>query len=557
MAFDAAVVKCFVNEAYEKIIDAKIEKVHQPQKDEIVLALRTRTENFKLYISANPSYPRIFLTSKGGDNPLAPPMFCMLLRKHLTSGRIVNVYQSGFERIIVFEIEGYDELMEPTVRKLIVEIMGKHSNIILTDAGGRIIDSIKRIDISTSSVRQVLPSLDYQLPPVQEDKLNPVETDFSTLDAGMYPDVERFMMSTFYGISKLTAREVEYEAEKIGLNPAMEKVLTPVRENRFLPCIIYGSDGQPVDFSAIDINQFGCDYTKEYNESISYIVEKFYTEKALRFRISQNTANLMKVVTNNIERCRKKLAIFKKQLLDSAKRDTYRKYGELITANLYSITENCRYAEVVDYYDESCPVIKITLDEALTPAQNAAKYFAKYNKAKTAEEQAYIQISSAEKELEYLETVADEISRVSGIAEIKEIKDELVREGYIKEESGTKRAKESVSAPKSYDIDGYTVYVGKNNRQNDILTLKTARSRDMWLHTKNIPGSHVIIVKKDGEEIPDTVIEKAAQLAAINSKAGGRAKTPVDYTEVKNVKKPSGAKPGMVIYDHYNTIYVN
>jgi len=483
-------------------------------------------------------------------------MFCMLLRKHLGSGKIKNVYQQGFERILVFEIECKNELMEITTKKLIVEIMGKHSNIILTDSENVIIDSIKRIDISTSSVRQILPSLTYRIPP-EQDKINPLECDYDSLPE-FVPEPEKYVMSNFYGISKLTAREIAHLSESKPFNQVMKEVFTNISENIFSPCVIYSSDSVPVDFSAIEISQYGSDFKKFSSESISEVCEKFYSEKALTLRLSQFSAALTKIVANNIERCKKKLAIFSQQLLDSSKRDKYKEYGELITANLYRIKQGDTSVMVENYFADGMPLVEIRLDESISPSQNAQRYFTKYNKAKTAESQAHIQIKSASDELIYLESVYDELQRARTIAEISEIKEELVQEGYISSaQESRKKKKDTISSPEKHEFEGYVIYVGKNNRQNDYLTLRMAKNSDLWFHTKNIPGSHVIIVKKPDEEIPDSVILRAAELAAIHSKAKGAAKTPVDYTIVKNVKKPVGAKPGMVIYDNYNTLYIN
>ena len=555
MAFDACVIKCFAHQASEQLKDARIDKIHQPQKDELYISLRGQSGAAKLYISANPSYPRIYFTGEKIENPNEPPMFCMLLRKHLGSGKIKNIYQLGFERIVVFEIECKNELMEITTKKLIVEIMGKHSNIILTNSDNVIIDSIKRIDISTSSVRQILPSLTYKTPP-EQDKINPLECDFDSLP-DYVPEPEKYVMTNFYGISKLTAREIAYLSQNKPFNQVMKEIFTCVSENRFSPCAIYDKGSVPIDFSAIPISQYGEDFEKFSSDSISEVCEKFYFEKALSLRLSQFSSALLKIVSNNIERCKKKLAIFNQQLLDSAKRDKYKEYGELITSNLYRIKHGDTSVTVENYFKEDMPLIEIKLDESISPAQNAQKYFTKYSKLKTSEEQAHIQLKSASDELLYLESVYDELQRARTIAEISEIKDELVQEGYISSTVSRKKKKDAPSAPEKHEFEGYIIYVGKNNKQNDYLTLKLAKNSDLWFHTKDIPGSHVIVVKKPDEEIPDNVILKAATLASIHSKAKGAAKTPVDYTIVKNVKKPNGAKPGMVIYDNYNTLYIN
>ena len=558
MAFDASVVKCFVKETENVLMNAKIDKIHQPQKDEIIISLRTLKRNIKLHISANPNYPRIYLTDKKFENPEVAPMFCMLLRKHLLSYKIISISQYDFERIIVINMQGYDELSDLTNKTLIIELMGKYSNIILLDKGNKIIDSIKRIDISTSTVRQILPSLTYQFPPKQ-DKINPIEYSFDNFPIN-FDNPEADIMSKIYGIGKITAREICFLAEHTNFNYSLNKVFNEIKNANFKPCVIYNIDGSPLDFSAIDITQYEGKLTVEYTETISQAIENFYYQKAIKQKLSNYSYQLDKLISNNIERCTKKLKIFKQQLLDCKDREKLKQYGELITANIYQIKDGAKEITVPNYFVENFPEITIKLLPHLSPSQNAQKYFSKYNKAKTTEAQSVIQIEKTEKELNYLETVADALSRADTIQEILEIKEELSTEGYIniqEQNKKKKKQKADVYKPKEYEIDGYTIFVGKNNRQNDFLTLKIARSHDIWLHTKNIPGSHVIIVKKQDEEIPDKIIVEAAKLAASNSKAKSGAKTPVDFTEVSNVKKPSGAKPGMVIYDNYNTTYVS
>jgi predicted ribosome quality control (RQC) complex YloA/Tae2 family protein len=555
MAFDSSVVKCFVKEANEIIINSRIDKIHQPQKDELCISLRTYSGNKKLYISANSGVPRIFITDSKSDNPSAPPMFCMLMRKHLSGGKITKIYQVDFERIIVFEIEAHNELMDLVTKKIIVEIMGKHSNIVLTDDSNTIIDSIKRIDVSISSVRQILPGLKYIFPPAQE-KINPLEYS-DQMPVLNSTDVEKYILNNFYGISKLTAAEIAWRTQNERINHVIKDIYEEISEDMFQPCIIYNNDGTPFDFSAHKINQFNNDYKIEYNSSISYIIETFYSKKALRLRINQHSMELTKIVNNNISRCNKKIAIFEKQITDSKDRDKYMQYGELITANYYKIDKNAEYIDVDNYFDENMSVLRIPLDITISPAKNAQKYFAKYNKMKNAEVNAKKWLEIVKNELEYLESVADEIQRMDSINDLKEIKDELIEQGYIAAVQTKRKKDQQVSSPNKFIFNDYEIYVGKNNKQNDYLTLKIARSQDIWLHTKNIPGSHVIISKKQNEEIPDEVILYAGKLAATYSKAKASAKVAVDYTIVKNVKKPSGAKPGMVIYENYNTIYVS
>lgn len=545
MAFDASVIRCLTIELKEKLLGARVDKIHQPQKDELQLVLRGQRCAYRLLLCVNPSCPRLNLTEGKLENPPAPPMFCMLLRKHLSGGKIVDIAQYGFERIVEFSIESYDELGDLSVKKLIVEIMGKHSNIILTDKDGKIIDSIKRIDISTSSVRQILPGLTYRLPP--NDRKNPLECD--EIPLADVRDGEKALLLAYSGISPQLAREIECAG--------FGTVMDTIRENQFSPCLIYAQGKQEAeDFSAILPKQYGGKYKIAPVSSISEAIDTFYGQKAKAVLLSRLSAELTHLVHNNIERCRKKLGIFARQIQDAEKRDVYKIKGELLTANLYRVQYGDTEITVDNYYDPACAPMTIALDPTLSPSKNAQKYYTRYNKAKTSEEQALIQQKKTQKELDYLESVADEIVRAESPAEIAEIKEELRDTGYLSRERLSKQKKNAPSAPLQFEIEGYCVFVGRNNRQNDLLTLKMSRSGDIWLHTKNIPGSHVIIRKKDGEEIPDSVIVKAASLASKHSKAKDAPKTAVDYTQVKNVKKPSGAKPGMVIYDHYNTVYV-
>ena len=548
MAFDASVIRCLETELKEKLEGSRIDKIHQPQKDELYIVFRGLRENYRLLVSVNPSCPRLNLTDKKYENPPQPPMFCMLLRKHLGGGKITKVEQVEFERIIIFHIESYDELGDLTTKKLIVEIMGKHSNIILVNKDERIIDSVKRIDISTSSVRQVLPSLTYRLPP--NDRKNPLECTDADLPELDSREPEKALLAEFSGISPQLATEI--------LRIGFDAVIKKISDKCFNPCVAYKKGKTtPVDFSAIKLSQYGTDYDVVEKQTISEAIEEFYGKKAHAALLNRLSSELIRLISNNIERCEKKLGIFERQIQDASKREKYRIYGELLTANLYRIKYGDTEITVDNYYSETGEQVTIPLEENLSPAKNAQKYYTRYNKAKTSEEQALIQKEKTERELEYLESVADEILRAETPAEIAEIKEELRDTGYIAKDGNARKKKEAVSKLMEFEVNGYRVFVGRNNRQNDYLTLKMSRSQDIWLHTKNIPGSHVIIQKKEGEEIPDEVILEAAILAAKNSKAKNSSKVPVDYTVVKNVKKPSGAKPGMVIYDHYNTIYVN
>ena len=437
MAFDASVVRCLTKELNQKLLGARIDKIHQPQKDELYIVLRSMSGNYRLLISVNPSCPRINLTEQKYENPPQPPMFCMLLRKHLSSGKITEIEQIDFERIIIFHIESYDELSDLTTKKLIVEIMGKHSNIILVNKDGRIIDSVKRIDISTSSVRQVLPSLTYKLPP--NDRKNPLECIGNALYDLDKREPEKALLQEYSGISPQLASEI--------LRTGFDTVMTKISENNFSPCVIYREgETTPLDFSAISLSQYGRDCEIHEKESISEAIEEFYNKKAHAALLNRLSSELIRLISNNIDRCEKKLGIFERQIQDASKREKYRIYGELLTANLYRINYGDKEITVDNYYGEEGEKVTIPLEETLSPAKNAQKYYTRYNKAKTSEEQALIQKEKTEKELEYLESVADEILRAESPLEIAEIKEELRDTGYIARDTNARKKKETVSS---------------------------------------------------------------------------------------------------------------
>lgn len=575
MALDAIAVCCLVGEFNRVLIGAKVDKVYQPEKDELALSLRTREGSYKLLLSANPSHSRAHFTKISKPNPKSAPMFCMLLRKHLSGGRIVSITQPRFERIIDFGIESYTELGDLTIKHLIIEIMGRYSNIILTDSEGRIHDSIKRIDALHSSVRQVLPSLLYKLPPEQsktdlicltKDNVGEV---FKGLSEGIRAD--KAIMEKVSGISPLIAREVVYRAvgradlyfaelgsEKIkALENELIEISNSVLNNRFSPCIIYNNK-KAVDFSAIEILQYQSGASVNKKDSINEILEQFYSEKDRIERHKQRSAALIKMVGNNIDRCVKKLVLLKSTIDKAKNSDKYKLCGDLIIANIYKIRQGERLAKLENYY-EGGNIVEVPLDENLSPQANAQKYYKKYNKAKNAFAEATKQIKIANDELEYLENVLEFIKRSNNIEELAEIKLELAKGGYIKDNERPKRKANESKAPKPFHFissDGFDIYCGKNNIQNDYLTLKFANSNDLWFHTKNIPGSHTVIKLGIDKNVPDGTILEAANIAAFHSSAKDSSQVPVDYTTVKNVKKPNGAKPGMVIYDHYNTVYI-
>ncbi|MBO5506107.1 MAG: NFACT family protein [Clostridia bacterium] len=567
MAFDGFVTHNIVWELNEKILNGKVDKIYQPEHDEIVMNIRTFEGNFKLLLSASASNSRCHFTTQQKENPAVAPLMCMIMRKHLTGGKIKGISQLDFDRVIKIDIECYTELGDLTEKSIYIEIMGRHSNIIFTENTGKIIDAVKHIDFTVSSVRQVLPGLIYDLPPKQEKK-NPfdVNTEYIHDELKMVDEdtpCERFLMDRIMGLSPIVAREIVYritgnEQALVGETDKMEfafetaKLLKEICENKFTPTVIFDQKGKPVAFSCIDLTHFG-NSKKENYESMSEAVDVYYASRSMHERITQRSANLVKLVANNIARCEKKIAIHKSELQKAEKKDKYKIFGDLLTANIYRIEYGMKSVVVENYYEGG--EIEIPLKEDMYPPQNAQRYYKLYNKAKVTEKYACQQIEDAEKEKNYLETVMESIEKAREYSDLVEIREELSEQGYLPKQG--KKKKEKKSPPMKFVTDeGYEILIGRNNRQNDELTIKMAYSTDIWLHTKNIPGSHTIIRTRGEMDIPDNTILQAAQLCAHFSKAKNSSQVPVDYTTVKNVKKPNGAKPGFVIYDNYNTVYV-
>lgn len=573
MAFDAAAVRALADELGSKIINGRIDKIHQPEKDEITINIRTFEENLKIVISASAAHPRVHLTDGSKKNPKTAPMFCMLLRKHLSGGKITEVKQFGFERILLFSVESYDELGDLTTKYIIAEIMGRHSNIILTNSDMKILDCIKHIDFTVSSVRQLLPGLLYTPPPPQ-DKIDltaigeTVSIDFSSPNM----TADKAMLTTIAGISPMTAREIVYaafgrtdvkcaELTDSGKNKILYEIVklaNAVKSKDFLPCMIINSQtGKLMDFSVTPIRQYEAMAQVKTFESVSSLLDTFYTTRDMHERMRQKSADLVRLLSNNIERVSKKLVILSKTLSDSENKDKYKIYGDLLIANIYSIRQGQKTAQVQNYYENGSPVVEIALSPQLSPSENAQRYYKKYNKAKTAEIEAAKQIESAKLDLEYLESTLFAVENADTDEDLSAIRAELISEGYLNRPATQKRQKQVSAKPLHFiSSDGFDVYIGKNNTQNDYLTLKFANSSDLWFHTKNIHGSHTVIKLGTDKDVPKSTVLEAAQAAAYYSKARNSSQVPVDYTQIKNVKKPNGAKPGMVIYEHYNTVYV-
>ena len=571
MPFDGIVVKCVVKELSDILPGSRIEKIFQPEADEIIINIRAKNQNFKLLLSASANYPRIHVTESSRVNPAIAPVFCMLLRKHLSGGRIIGVEFHDYERIITLLIESVNELGDLTLKKLIIEIMGRHSNIILTTSEDKILDSIKHVDSDVSSVREVMPARPYVLPPAQ-DKQSPDTLDMDKLleDAESCADtnVEGYLLSKIKGFSPLLCREICFRsgvsAKKLlsvtsrseveQLKKVIKELAAKIIDCDFSPCIVYGDEAQraPADFHCLPMLQY--EYTRQL-PSISSVLDLFYCEKDRSERLKQKKSDVLKVLNNSLDRCRKKMALQQEKLREVADREKLKLWGELITANIYCIPKSVKKVSLLNYYSESGEHIDIVLDENRSPQDNAQRYYKKYAKAKSAFTNTNRQYEESTKELDYLESVLHLLENCTSLQEIDEVRQELMDQGYLlSKKKGHSSKQLKASAPFHFtSTDGLDIYVGKNNKQNDLLTLKLSSSNDVWLHTRNIPGSHVII-KKYQQPIPDSTLLEAAILAAYHSKAKMSSNVPVDYTTVKNVKKPSGAKPGMVIYESFKTI---
>ncbi len=574
MPLDALCLSGLVHELNTKLAGAKIDKIHQPGRDEVIFALRAPGGNVKLLLSANPAHPRAQLTQLSRENPDKPPMFCMLLRKHLTGGRILDITQPPLERVVTVRLEATDELGDRVERKVILEAMGRHSNLILVDAEGRIIDCLRRVDYEMSEKRQVLPGLLYRLPPTQE-KLDPTILDRDELErrltlAPEQAQADQWLLDTFGGLSPLVCRELAHRAggstdirlHLLGrdgcqrLLDELEQLMSLVREKSFVPHLI-AIDGRPKDFTFFEIQQYSSHAELKPYGDFSSLLDDFYELRESQERVRQKGQDLIRTVTSARDRTARKIANQEKELLATLDRDRLRELGDILTSNMYALERGMKVFRTVDFYDPEGKEVDIKLDPLLTPQQNAAKYYKEYNKAKTAEEMLTIQLEKGRRELDYLNSVLENIKLAEGERDLGEIRQELTETGYMRRQSKAKdRIKKIRSKPMEFrSSSGMRISVGKNNTQNDELTCKQAFKSDIWFHTQKIHGSHVILWTEGGQ--PDlTSLNEAAALAAWFSQARESSKVPVDYTPVKYVKKPAGARPGMVIYTTYETAWV-
>lgn len=569
MALDGIFLSKIKNELLDEIRLSRVEKVHQPSREELVIHLRGKTGAKKLLLSIRGNSPRIHLTEHPPENPAVPPMFCMLARKKLLNAQLIDIRQTGLDRILYLDFDATNEIGDKVKLVLSIEIMAKYSNIILFDGNGKIVDALKRIDLSQSAVRQILPGFKYIAPPPQ-NKLSIIEhsTENIITQIKSFPNkaLSSAVLNTLQGVSPLTCRELcgEFaelytdEVSELGFS-TLSKRLDGLREivmNRAgTPFMLKDETGKPIDFSFFEIRQYGNRYKAETKGSYSELLDEFYFESDRMERTRQKGQDLVKLLNSAIARASKKLSLRQAELERCADKEALRINAELINANLYRLEKGAVYYDLENYYDENKP-IRIKADPSRTPSQNAQKYFKDYRKAKTAEQLLHGFIEESRQELAYLETVADSLERANTQAEIDEIRNELSLGGYVKKKKGSDKKSSKTLPPIEYrTTDGFRVLVGRNNVQNDKLSLKTAAKTDMWLHTQKFPGSHVIIVG-DNREISDSAIVEAAEIAAYHSKARDAKLVPVDYTLVKNLKKPQGAPYGKVIYHVYYSVNV-
>ena len=563
MAFDGITIAAIVQELHKNLDGGRFNKISQPEADALMITGKGSNGQCRLLLSASASLPLIYFTSKNKPSPLTAPNFCMLLRKHIGSARISSISQPGLERAVEFELEHLNEMGDPCKKILIVELMGKHSNIIFCDESRMILDSIKHVSSHMSSVREVLPGRPYFLPHTQE-KLDPftvTEEEFLNTVCKKPGNISKGIYSTLTGLSPLIAEEICYRASIDGNDPAQSlsetaaihlyhtfrRLMDQVQEGDFTPNIIYRNE-EPVEYAVFPLTQFGPEYHSETFESVSSMLETYYASKEVLTRIRQKSSDLRRIVQTALERNRKKLILQQKQMKDTAKKDKYKVYGELINTYGYGLEEGCKSFKALNYYTNE--EITIPLDPTMTPGENSKKYFDRYGKLKRTEEALTEQIADTESEIEHLESISNALDIARAESDLSQIKEELTEYGYIRKHySGKKGQKaQTKSRPFHYiSSDGFDIYVGKNNFQNDELTFKQATGNDWWFHAKKMAGSQVIVTTPDGE-LPDRTFEEAGRLAAYYSKGRTAPKVEIDYIQKKHVKKPAGAKPGFVVY---------
>lgn len=563
MAFDGITIAAMVQELNKNLEGGRFNKIAQPEADELLITAKGPGGQRRLLICASASLPLIYFTEKNKPSPLTAPNFCMLLRKHIGSGRISSIRQPGLERVIEFELEHLNEMGDPCKKRLIFELMGKHSNIIFCDQDGMILDSIKHVSSHMSSVREVLPGRTYFIPKTQDkaDPLSISEENFIELVCKKPCNISRAIYTSLTGISPVIAEEICYRASIDGNDAALSldetacihlyhtflRMMDQVKEGDFTPTIIY-REKEPVEYAVLPLTQYGSGYETKTFDSVSSMLETYYATKNVLTRMHQKSADLRRIVQTALERNRKKLLLQQKQMKDTAKKDKYKVYGELINTYGYGLEEGCSSFQALNYYTNE--EITIPLDPTLSPGDNAKKYFERYGKLKRTEEALTGQIQETESEIEHLDSIANALDIALSESDLSQIKEELTEYGYIKKHYTGKKGQKMQAKSKPFHYvssDGYDIYVGKNNFQNDELTFKFATGNDWWFHAKKMAGSHVVVKTQDGT-LPDRTFEEAGRLAAYYSKGRTAPKVEIDYIQKKHVKKPAGAKPGFVVY---------
>ena len=562
MPMDALCLSAVRRETEQAVLGGRIDKIHQPSRDEILLHIRSKTGACRLLLTANPARPRMQLTQRPRENPAEPPMFCMLLRKYLTGGKILELRQPPMERLAELVIEASNEMGDKVIRRLILEAMGRRTNLLLLDGEGRIVDCLRRVDVDLSqeNARPLLPGRFYKYPPMQAGKLDPetrTPEDRAALlsSSPMDAPADKFLMDHFLGLSPLIARELAFRGDTRSVEDAEQELAASIKENNFTP-ICLRQEGKHVDFSYLPITQYGTAVDTERYGSFCQLLDDFYEARERMERTRQRGADLIRSATTARDRLRRKLALQEKDYAATQNREQLRISGDLITANLYRMERGQTKLVCENYYDENCAEITIQLDPLLTPQQNAAKYYKRYTKAKTAEKYLREQMDIARRDLEYLESILEEIAEAETEQDFLDIRSEMRDAGFLRRQGKGKKEPKRVTKPREFrTTSGLRVLVGRNNRQNDKLTMKDADHRDLWFHTQKIHGSHVILCT-GGMEVDDDTIVEAAKIAAWYSQARTSGNIPVDYTQVKHVKKPAGARPGMVVYHTCRTVNV-
>ncbi|MGN0978932.1 MAG: NFACT family protein [Candidatus Avoscillospira sp.] len=572
MPFDATFLSAVTAELRPVLVGGRIDKVQQPARDLVVLQFHGLGGSGRLLLSASPNSPRIHLTTAPLENPAQPPMFCMLLRKHLTGGKIVDLRQPALERLVDLTLDCTDEMGEPVRKHLILELMGRNANLILLGGDGRVVDCLRRVDFEMSEKRQVLPGLFYQAPPAL-DKKNPLTATAEEISDALtavegQKRFDKWLLDTYGGLSPLICRELSHDLfgdVETDLGPMSPETRTAAAQALYVrfqaltdhPApVLLRKEGKPTDFSFRPIRQYGTYWEQETCGSFSQLLDGFYASRDHAERMRQKTQALHKTIANLRDRTARKLEIQRKELTATFDRERLRQLGDIVTANLHAMTRGQTRLTAVDFYDPDMKEIDIPLSPQLSPQQNAARFYKDYNRAKHAEKVLTEQIAKGETELDYLYSILDELERAETEKDVTEIRAELVSGGYVRDTDKKKRMKTPSSKPMEFvSSEGFPIRVGRNNRQNDELTLKQSAKGDLWLHVQKLHGSHVVVAC-NGAKPGDQTVTEAAMLAAWYSQARDSQNVPVDVTTVKQIKKPVGAKPGMVIYHVYNTVYV-